>query len=155
MRRVSLFASLGLGVMVSIGPAPASAGPYADDMAKCLVKSASPEDRTVLVKWIFSAIALHPDLASMAVIPAKQREEITSSAGALFQRLLLVSCRAETQAAVQNEGQAAIQYAFSILGQVATRGLLTDPHVVAGLQDLSKGLDEEKLKSLLQPDAPK
>jgi len=43
----------------------AAAGPFADDMAKCLVNSTSPADRTLLVKWIFSVIALHPDLSAM------------------------------------------------------------------------------------------
>lgn len=130
---------------------PVSAGPYADDMAKCLVKSASPEDRTLLVKWIFSAMSLHPDLASMSSITLQQRDALTKGAGALFQRLLLESCHSETQAAIQNEGPQTIQYAFQILGQVATRGLLTDPHVLEGMKSLDKGLDQEKIKALLNP----
>jgi hypothetical protein len=124
-------------------------------MAKCLVKSASPEDRTLLVKWIFSAISLHPDLASMSAISTQQRDALTKSAGALFQRLLLESCQSETQQAVQNEGPQTIQYAFQILGQVATRGLMTDPHVLEGMKSLGKGLDEERLKTLLTPGPPK
>jgi hypothetical protein len=66
----------------------AVAGPYGDDMAKCLVKSAGPEDQTVFIKWLFSAIALHPDVASLATISAQQRDEFNKHAGALFQRLL-------------------------------------------------------------------
>jgi hypothetical protein len=73
----------------------------------------------------------------------------TKSAGALFQRLLLESCRTETQQAVQNEGPQTIQYAFQILGQVATRGLFTDPHVLEGMKNLTKDVDEAKLKALL------
>ena len=132
----------------------AAAGPFADDMAKCLVNSTSPEDRTVLVKWIFSVIALHPDLSAMSSISAKQRDDLSRSAGALFQRLLVDSCRSQTQQALQNEGQQTIQYAFQILGQVATTGLFSDPHVAEGTKDLTKYLDEEKLKAL-QPGAIK
>jgi hypothetical protein len=131
------------------------AGPYGDDMAKCLVKSASPEDRTLLIKWIFSAMALHPDLASMSSITTQQRDGLSKSAGALFQRLLLDSCRSETLVAVQNEGPQTVQYAFQILGQVAVRGMMTDPHVLDGMKGLAQGLDEEKLKALLAPGAAK
>lgn len=126
----------------------AAAGPFADDMAKCLVNSTSPQDRTVLVKWIFSIIALHPDLSAMSSVSAKQRDDISRSAGALFQRLLVESCRSQTQLALQNEGQQTIQYAFQVLGQVATTGLFSDPHVAEGTKDLAKYLDEEKLKAL-------
>src|SRR5258708_5845826 len=103
-------------------------------MAKCLVKAATPDDRTLLVKWIFSTMTLHPDLSSMSSVSPQQRETLSKDAGALFQRLLTESCRSETQQAVQNEGAQTIQYAFQILGQVATRGLFTDPHVVEGMQ---------------------
>jgi hypothetical protein len=126
----------------------ATAGPFADDMAKCLVASTSPDDRTVLVKWIFSVITLHPDLTAMSSVSAKQRDDLSKKAGELFQRLLLQSCRSQTQQALQNEGPQTIQYAFQVLGQVATRGLFTDPHVMDATKDLAKYVDEEKLKSL-------
>jgi hypothetical protein len=124
-------------------------------MAKCLVKSTSAEDRTVLVKWIFSAMSLHPDLASMSSISTQQRDALTQGVGALFQRLLLESCRTETHDAVQNEGIQTIQYAFQILGQVAVRGLMTDPQVLEGMKSVGKSLDEEKIKTLLSPNASK
>jgi hypothetical protein len=132
----------------------AAAGPFADDMAKCLVNSTSPEDRTVLVKWMFGLITLHPDLTAMSSVSTKQRDALSKSAGALFQRLLLESCRSQTQEALKNEGPQTIQYAFQVLGQVATRGLFTDSHVMEGLKDLSKYVDEEKLKALTSAAGP-
>jgi hypothetical protein len=126
----------------------AVAGPFADDMAKCLVNSTSPQDRTVLVQWMFGLITLHPDLTAMSSISIKQRDDLSRNAGALFQRLLLESCRSQTQQALQNEGPQTVQYAFQVLGQVATRGLFTDPHVMGGLKDLTKYVDEDKLKNL-------
>ena len=39
--------------------------------------------------------------------------------------------------------------AFQILGQVAARGLFTDPHVTDQMQALQKYVDQSKLKSLL------
>jgi hypothetical protein len=155
MKNLTFVAVVCFWMLACSAPARVVAGPYADDMAKCLVKSASPEDRTLLMKWIFSAMALHPDLSSMSSITAQQRDTLSKGAGALFQRLLLESCRSETQVAVQNEGPETVQYAFQILGQVAVRGLMTDPHVLEGMKSLAQGLDEEKLKALLAPNKPK
>jgi hypothetical protein len=126
----------------------AAAGPFADDMARCMVSSTSAEDRTVFVKWIFSIITLHPDLTAMSTVTAKQREDISRKAGAMLERLLLDSCRSQTQQAIQNEGPETIKYAFQVLGQVASRGLLSEPHVLAGAKDLGKYVDEERLKAL-------
>ena len=126
----------------------ALAGPFGDDMAKCLVNSTSPEDRTLLVKWIFSVMASHPDLSAMSSVSVKQRDDLTKNAGALFQRLLTETCRSQTQQAIQNEGPQTIQYAFQVLGQVATMGLFSDPHVADNMKGLARYVDEEKIKAL-------
>jgi hypothetical protein len=155
MKSLKLVAAVCFWMLACLTSEHVVAGPYADDMAKCLVKSAAPEDRTLLMKWIFSAMALHPDLSAMSSITTQQRDALSKGAGALFQRLLLESCRSETQVAVQNEGPQTVQYAFQILGQVAVRGLMTDPHVLEGMKSLAQGLDEEKLKALLAHNTPK
>lgn len=148
--------SVAAGLLIlagSLAAAPSMAGPYADDMAKCLVKSASPQDRSLLVKWIFAVISSHPDLASMSAVTAAQRDALDKSAAALYQRLLLESCKTETQDAIQNEGPQTMEYAFSTLGQVATRGMFTDPNVLAGMKNFTKYFDQDKLKAVLQPSA--
>jgi len=147
MRRTLVPTAL-LTVAVGLPPA-VHAGPYADDMAKCLVKSTSTEDRTLLIRWMFSAMALHPDVASLALVSKQQRDEITKRTGALFQRLLLESCKAETKEAVQDEGPQTVQYAFQVLGQVAARGLFTEPRVADSVKDLGNSVDQEKIKALL------
>jgi hypothetical protein len=126
----------------------AVAGPYGDDMAKCLVKAATPDDQTVFIKWLFAAIALHPDVASMASISSQQRDDFSKRAGALFQRLLTESCRSETQQAIRYEGPATIQYAFQVFGQAAAGNLFANPSVAAGMKDLAKYIDQDKIKAL-------
>jgi len=131
-----------------LGSMHAVAGPYGDDMAKCLVKASNPDDRTVFIKWLFAAIALHPDVASMATISLQQRDEFSKRAGALFQRLLTESCRSETQQAIRYEGPATIQYAFQVFGQAAAGDLFANPSVAAGMKDLTKYIDQDKIKAL-------
>jgi hypothetical protein len=152
MRRSAFLVSLCLVVCAGIGSQRAMAGPFGDDMAKCLVKSASTEDRSLLIRWIFSEITLHPDLASMTSVTPAQRDELSRSAGALFQRLLIESCKTETQLAIKNEGAKTMEYAFQILGEVAMQGIISNPKVVAGVAEITKGVDQEKLKAALRPD---
>jgi hypothetical protein len=155
MRHKPLMAGPLLGCLIAVIPCVAIAGPFADDMAKCLVKSTSDADRTDLVRWMFSSMSLHPDLASMSTISAQARNEIDAKVGKLYARLLFESCKSETAQAVQNEGPQTIQYAFQILGQVAARGLFTDPHVTGAMQALEKNIDQAKLKELMAASAGK
>jgi hypothetical protein len=131
----------------------ALAGPYGDDMAKCLVKSASPTDRNSFLKWLFTSIALHPDVQSMVTISAEQRDEMNKNAGALFMRLLTESCRTETQQAIRYEGPATLQYAFQVFGQAAVGDLLANPIVAEGMKGLNKYLDEQKFKAMMSEGA--
>jgi hypothetical protein len=140
---------------IGMTPCVAIAGPFADDMARCLVKSTSDEDRTDLVRWIFSSMSLHPDLTSLSKITADARNDIDAKTGKLISRLLFDSCKAETLEAVKNEGPQTLQYAFNILGQVAARGIFSDPHVTEEMQALDKQLDQAQLKELVASAAKK
>jgi hypothetical protein len=126
----------------------AVAGPYADDMAKCLVKATSTEDRGIFMRWLFAAMSLHPEVASMAAVSPQQRDDLNKRTGALIQTLLTESCRSETLQAVRYEGPATIRYAFQVFGQAAAGDLFSDPRVAAGMKDLAKYVDQEKLKQL-------
>lgn len=148
MFRKSVIAA-GLGCLLAMSMHRAIAGPFADDMAKCLVNSTSAADRADLIRWMFSAMALNPDLSSMAAVTDKERNELTTKASALFSRLMFDSCKSQVQQAVHNEGPQTIAYAFQILGEVAMRGIMADPHVSQSLQALGKSMDQKKLKSLM------
>ncbi len=90
----------------------ARAGVYADDLGKCLVSSTSDADKALLVKWIFSAIALQRDIAPYTRMPAEVRTDINKQTAGLYMRLLTETCRSQTATAFKYEGQAAIASAF-------------------------------------------
>ena len=127
---------------------PAQAGPYADDLSKCLVKSASPTDQKDLVRWIFAAIALHPDIRSMANISVEERTDINKTAGTLMVRLLVTDCHAESVAAIRYEGESSVSTSFSVLGQIAAKSIFSAPEVNAGMADLTANIDVEQLSAL-------
>ena len=145
-------------VLVLLGSgSPVMAGLYTDDLSRCLVDSTTPADRTVLVKWIFAAMAQHPAVASLATVKAADLEKSSTDVGALFMRLLTESCVEKTKAAVKYEGPAAIQLAFQVLGQVASSEIFASPEVGKYMADLSKHIDAKKLEALKEskPDTPK
>ena len=127
---------------------PAYAGVYGDELSKCIVESSSTEDLTGFVRWMFATLGLHPSVKSMASISAEQRAEANKQCGKLFMRLLTETCKEQAQKAWKYEGQMAVESSFNILGRVAVRELFSNPEVEAGMAELQKYFDEEKLKSV-------
>jgi hypothetical protein len=127
---------------------PAQAGVYSDDLSKCLVKSMSPSDQTAVVRWIFSAMALHPDVAPYAKLTPAQHDAFDQEASLLMQRLLTVDCRKETVEALKYEGPASFEASFSTLGQVAMRGLMGHPTVMQDMTKFGSYGDKSKIDDL-------
>jgi hypothetical protein len=143
--------------LLSLGIAtPAAAGPATDTLSTCLVQHTSPADRQLLVRWIFAAMASHPDVKDMSAVKPEVARKLNEDTGALFQDLVVERCRAETTAAFAADGQAAINGAFEVLGKVATQGLMGDPKVDAFIAEMAANLDPAKLAEVLggAPAAP-
>jgi hypothetical protein len=138
-------------VLLSIASAaPALAGPYGDDLAKCLVKSSSEADQLALMKWIFVALAQHPAVHPLSNISDSESTDDNAKAAALFERLLTKDCRTETVAALKYEGISSIESSFSTLGQIAVGGLMKDPAVQKQLGRLSDSVDTGKINEVLK-----
>ena len=150
-RRERVVAGL-LVLMAGTGTGVAYAGPYSDDLAKCLVESTTADDKNALVKWMFVTAALHPAVESVASVSTAERADSNRSTARLFERLLTDACHVQTRQAIKYEGSAALQTGFQILGQVAARELFADPSVASGLGDLEKHLDADKLRRSLKAD---
>jgi len=136
-------------------PVTAHAGIYGDDMAKCLVRSTTSKDRGVLVKWIFAAASSNPEVKSMVSVTDRQRNSLNKAIAKMFERLLTVSCRKETQAAYKYEGKATISQSFNLLGQVAGRELFSDPNVTKSVSGLSQYINKDKMNELFSSVNPK
>lgn len=144
-----IFPLIALAAGLALAPA-ATAGTYTDQLGTCLTQKASQDDQTQLMRWMFAAMALHPAIQSMANVSAEQRAEIDQTMGNLFVRLLTVDCRAESVAAIKNEGPGAISMGFQTLGQMAGGGLMTAPEVAAGMSGVQSHIDAAKLEELAQ-----
>lgn len=149
-RRITMKTSTMLaGVLaLAVVSLPARAGLYTDDLSRCLVEKTSKEDRAALVRWMFTAAAAHPAVASIANVNAKQQDEANKAVGAMFMKLLTDSCKDKAKQALTYEGLATIQMAFQVLGQVAAGELFASPEVTRVIAGLEKYTDTKKLEEL-------
>lgn len=136
---------------IALTATPALAGPYGDEMAKCLVKSTTVSDRNTLVKWMFAAAAVHPEVRDIAIATNAQRDELDRKVASMIENLLIVSCKAETRQASEYEGSSVFESSFRILGQVAGRELFADPAVSEKMGGFVKYIDEKKLVESIGP----
>lgn len=125
------------------------AGPYTDDLSKCIVESTTTSDRTAMVKWMFSAISFHPAVKPISSVSQQELEEANRQVAELFMSLLTESCKQQARKAIKYEGEIAIQTSFHILGQVASQEMFANPDVAAGVSGLEKYIDTDKLESSL------
>lgn len=130
--------------------APAQAGTYTDALGQCLVAKASTQDRTELMRWVFAALALHPDIKSLATIDDATRAQLDATTGKLFERLLTSDCRAELVVALRNEGPASVQGSFKTLGEIASGGLFASPEVAAGMSGMASHVDQQALQAVFE-----
>jgi hypothetical protein len=127
---------------------PSWAGLYTDDLSRCLVEKTSEKDKVALVQWVVMALTQHPAVSSLARTTAADVEKSNAAAGAVFTRLLAEDCADKHKNAVRYDGPGAIEAAFGVLGQVATRDLFMHADVQAVMAGLSKHMDEDKLRAL-------
>jgi hypothetical protein len=139
----------GLLALIAVS-SPAQAGLYTDDLSRCLVEKTTKDDRAVLVRWMFAAVAAHPAVASIAKVSAKQQDEANKAVAAMFMKLLTDSCQDKAKQAMTYEGQATIPMAFQVLGQVAAGELFASPEVTKVIAGLDKYTDKKKLEDLVK-----
>ncbi len=148
-----------LMVVLTAVATAAHAGPFTDEMSKCLVRSTSEADKTLLIKWIFAAMATHPDVKSLSGVTPEMGEQLNKETGKLVMRLLTQSCKTETRQAVNFEGEDTLKASFGVLGQVAMQGLMANAEVSNYFSGLEKHLDAKELqrtfgKEQAKPTAP-
>ena len=141
---------LSTSLALLLGTSSAKAGPYADELSKCLISSTTDADKSLLVKWIFSAISLNKEVASFVNIPQEVRTKLDKDTAEIYMRLMTDSCKSQTHEAFKYEGQPAITSAFQLLGQVASQGMFNDPAVAAGMEGLMNFFDLDKLNKVLE-----
>ena len=133
---------------LNISNKPILAGPFADEMAKCLVTSTNKRDRTKLIKWIFRVYGDHPEVSYMIDLSDREKNAIDKDVANIFTRLLSEDCIDETKKALDYEGDNVMFNAFQILGQVASKGIVENPDVMKSINKFVELIEYEKLDYL-------
>jgi hypothetical protein len=135
------------GVLLSAqGPQPANA------LTDCLANNTSGKDRKDLAKWIFFAMAAHPEMKQYATSIAGVVDDNSRTVAALVTRLLTDACVNETRATVAGGQSAqAVQAAFAGLGGLAMRELMSDPSVQDAMTTFQRYFDQKKLIEAITP----
>jgi hypothetical protein len=126
-----------------------AAGPFNDKLAVCLVKSSTEADRTILMRWIFVAMANHPGVKDLAPVSKEVADKLNKDMAGLFWSLISDRCGAETKEAVKYEGASALSASFEVLGKVAMQGLMADADVSKYIAGVDTYLDKDAMKALL------
>ncbi len=98
--------------------------------------------------WMFSVVSSDPALQEFTSLDRSKRDAIATTAGGVFQRLIVVDCRAEAIAAMKAEGRDSLSKSFGALGGAAVNQMFNSPQAQQELKSLEKGFDKEKLKAL-------
>ena len=124
-----------------------------DALKGCLADNTSGRDRKDLAKWIFIAMAAHPEMKQHAG-PSAGAAGVESSraVAALVTRLLTEKCVKESKAVMATgDGGAAMRLAFEGLGQLAMAELMTDKAVQEAMGAFGHYIDMDRFNAALGP----
>ena len=116
-------------------------------LGTCLTDSLTGKERKFLAKWIFFAIAAHPEMAANSNITDEQRIETDKAVGALVTRLFVEDCPKEAKAAQKADPMVA-QKAFQLVGKVAMQELMTNQKVMSAITNYGIYTDQSKINAL-------
>jgi hypothetical protein len=128
---------------------PVYAGPSTDLLLTCLADNTTGRDRKELARWMFVAMAAHPEMRDLSNVTPASGDQASQSVALLLTRLLSESCSQEVRVARKADGSQAMGAAFESLGRLAMQELVTSKEVRSALTNFEKFLDRKKLESAL------
>ena len=148
MRRKILYIFTVLTFLLNISNKTIFAGPFGDEMSKCLVLATSSKDNSLLGRWLVRVYGEHGDSKDLTNLSDYKKEKIDKDVARLFTRLLSEDCKVETKKALKFEGDLVMFNAFRTLGEVAGKELLEDNNVSKAINKFTEYVDYGKLKYL-------
>ena len=148
MRKSFLYIFTAFTFLLNISNKPIFAGPFGDEMARCLVSSTNNRDRNKLIKWIFRVYGDHPEVSYMVDLSDREKNIIDKDVADIFTRLLSEDCIDETKKAKKYEGDNALVTAFEVLGKVAANGISKNPNVERSIGKFTELIDIKKVDYL-------
>ena len=138
-----------LALFVFLFCSAAFAGPYADELKQCFVKSSSSKDNITLIKWMAKAMVAHPALADFPAIKSSDKSTIDKEFAAFVQKILVEDCKKQTVATFENEGMGALEGSLELLAQLVLKELMSQKEVATEISAFTSHIDQGKLIAAL------
>ncbi len=126
----------------------AVAGPAADALGNCLSDNTTGKERKDMARWVFVGMSAHPDIQNLSRVTEANRDELDRTMASILTRLLSENCSAQARSAMEKEGPASFQAAFSAMGRLAMQELMSNPDVNFSFNRYAKYLDKNKINSV-------
>jgi hypothetical protein len=122
-----------------------------DALRTCVTDNTSGKDRKDLAKWVFFAMAAHPEIKPyVGANVAGPADESSKTMASLVTRLLTESCANEVKAVMKTpQGSEAVKLAFTTLGQLAMQELMADDAVKGSMGAFEQYVDQARLNAVL------
>ncbi|MGB1560940.1 MAG: hypothetical protein ACPHN2_05505 [Sinimarinibacterium flocculans] len=116
-------------------------------LGTCLVDSLNGKERKELARWIYFAIAAHPEMTPFSKVSTSDRLKSDEYVGSLVTRLFVENCASELVEA-QKADPRSVEKAFELVGNVAMQELLNDPGVMSAITNYARFVDQSRINSL-------
>lgn len=136
-----------LALCLTLTSFAAAAGPHTANFSNCLADNTTGKERKELARWIFVAMAAHPEMRDLSKVTPGTREGMNKAMGTLVTKLIAENCPKEAQLAVKHDGGESFRTAFELLGKLAMQELMTNPEVNTTIQGFQPYVDRKKLES--------
>ncbi len=147
--KIPALSKLLLALFAAAAALPAAAGPGTDALSACLSDNTTGKERKELARWVFVAMAAHPEMRDLSAATMVSREQAYQSMGVLVTRLLSENCAGQTRTAIRSEGSESLQTAFSHLGKLAMQELMSHKDVQSSISGFERYIDRRKLDAAL------
>lgn len=119
-------------------------------LSTCVADNTSGKQRKDLARWVFLAMAAHPDLKQYTSPEAEiAREPSDRSMAELFEYLITERCATEANATYTELGTPGLQVAFETLGRLAMMELMSNADASAAMSAFERYVDGDKISATL------
>jgi hypothetical protein len=119
-------------------------------LSSCVADNTSGKQRKELARWIFLAMAAHPDLKQYTSSEVASARELTDkSTAALFEILIADQCATQANAVFKEHGTPGLQVAFEALGRLAMQELMSNAELIAAMSAFERYIDSVKVNTAL------
>ena len=150
-RALVLSAALAAAAASTAAPAHAQVNANIEATKTCFADNTDGKDRKMLSKWVFLAMAAHPEIATLSAATPAQIEQSNRDLAALFMRLVTQDCQPQMRTMINAEGADSIKVAFEYLGQIAMAELMSHQSVTGRIGEFEPFIDQEKLRAAISP----